>query len=126
MTKNPVLLTEYARQAIRRVIVKPHVNPQNEITAYLVEPSIEQTVESAVEHSENNSVLGLAPQPARDVVSHFSRRLERPDSSAIVITSPSIRYFIKQLLETAFPDVVILSHNEVPPEIKVRSLGSVG
>ncbi|HEX6894568.1 MAG TPA: flagellar biosynthesis protein FlhA [Bryobacteraceae bacterium] len=126
MTKNPVLLTEYARQAIRRVIVKPHVNPHNEITAYLVDAGVEQTIESAVEHSENNSVLGLAPQSARDVVSHFSRRLERPDSSAIVITSPSIRYFVKQLLETAFPDVVILSHNEVPPEVKVRSLGSIG
>ncbi|HLG96595.1 MAG TPA: flagellar biosynthesis protein FlhA [Bryobacteraceae bacterium] len=126
MTKNPVLLTEYVRQAIRRVLVKPHVNAQNEITAFLVDPGLEQTVESAVEHSENNSVLGLAPQTARDVVAQFSRRLERPDSTAVVLTSPNIRYFVKQLLETAFPDVAILSHNEVPPEVKVRSLGSIG
>src|SRR5579883_2477370 len=126
MTKNPVLLTEYVRQAIRRVLVKPHVNAQNEITAFLVDPGLEQTVESAVEHSENNSVLGLAPQTARDVVAQFSRRLERPDSTAVVLTSPSVRYFVKQLLETAFPDVAILSHNEVPPEVKVRSLGSIG
>ena len=126
MTKNPVLLTEYVRQAIRRVIVKPHVNGQREITAYLTEPGVEQTVESAVEHSENNSVLGLAPQTARDIVAQFTRRLERPDSSAVVLTSPSIRYFVKQLLETAFPDVVILSQNEVPPEVKVRSLGVIG
>ncbi|HWY49380.1 MAG TPA: flagellar biosynthesis protein FlhA, partial [Bryobacteraceae bacterium] len=62
MSKNPVLLTEYVRQAIRRVIVKSHANPQGEIAAYLVEPSAEQTVESAVEHSEHNSVLSLAPQ----------------------------------------------------------------
>src|SRR6202035_1929973 len=55
MTKNPVLLTEYVRQAIRRVIVKSHANPPREIAAYLVEPSAEQTVESAVEHSEHNS-----------------------------------------------------------------------
>src|SRR5580704_12178619 len=126
MSKNPVLLTEYVRQAIRRVIVKSHANPQGEIAAYLVEPSAEQTVESAVEHSEHNSVLGLAPQSARDLVGRITRKLERPDSSAVVLVNPSIRYFVKQLLETAFPDVTVLSHSEVPPEIKIKSLGWVG
>jgi len=120
------LLTEYVRQAIRRSVVKPHLSPQHEIAAYLTEQGIEQAVESAVEHSENNSVLGLAPQTARDIVSHFSRRIERPDSSAVVISSPATRYFIKQLLETAFPDVTVLSHSEVPPEVKVKSLGGIG
>jgi flagellar biosynthesis protein FlhA len=126
MSKNPVLLTEYVRQAIRRVIVKSHSNPQGEISAYLVEPSAEQTVESAVEHSEHNSVLSLAPQAAREFVGRLTRKLERPDSSAIVLTNPAIRYFVKQLLETTFPEVAVLSHNEVPPEIKVKSLGWIG
>ena len=69
MTKNPILLTEYVRQAIRRLIVSTHVNAQGEVSAYLIEPSAEHVVEAAVEHSENNSVLGLAPQAARDFVS---------------------------------------------------------
>src|SRR5580698_3502330 len=85
MSKNPVLLTEYVRQAIRRVIVKSHANPQGELAAYLVE--------SAVEHSEHNSVLSLAPQAAREFVGRLTRKLERPDSSAIVLTNPAIRYF---------------------------------
>jgi flagellar biosynthesis protein FlhA len=126
MTKNPVLLTEYVRQAIRRVIVKTHLNPQGEVPAYMVEPAAEQAVESAVEHSEHNSVLGLAPQAAREFVSRLTRKLERPDSPAIVLTNPGVRYFVKQLLETAFPDVAVLSHSEVPPEIKVKSLGWIG
>ena len=126
MTKNPVLLTEYVRQGIRRTVVKPHLSPQREITAYLTEQGVEQAVESAIEHTENNSVLGLAPQTAREIVSQFSRRIERPDSSAVVITSPSARYFVKQLLETAFPDVAVLSQSEVPPEVKVKSLGGIG
>jgi flagellar biosynthesis protein FlhA len=126
MTKNPVLLTEYVRQAIRRAIVSSHVTAQGELTAYMVEPAAEHAVESAVEHSEHNSVLGLAPQSARDLVGRITRRLERPDSSAVVLVNPSIRYFVKQLLETAFPDVTVLSHNEVPPEVKIKSLGWVG
>src|ERR1700733_1332929 len=126
MTKNPVLLTEYVRQAIRRAIVSSHTTPQVELAAYMVEPSAEHAVEAAVEHSEHNSVLGLAPQSARDLVGRITRKLERPDSSAVVLTNPSIRYFVKQLLETAFPEVTVLSHNEVPPEVKVKSLGWIG
>jgi len=126
MTKNPVLLTEYVRQAIRRAIVSSHVTPHGEIPAFLVEATSEQAVESAVEHSEHNSVLGLAPQSARDLVSRVTRKLEKSNSSAIILTNPSIRYFVKQLLENAFPDVTVLSHSEVPPEVKVKSLGWIG
>ncbi len=126
MTKNPVLLTEYVRQAIRRAIIASHVNQQSELAAYLVEPAAEHAVEAVVEHSEHNSVLGLPPQAARDMVGRITRKLERPDSSAVVLVNPSIRYFVKQLLETAFPDVTVLSHSEVPPEIKVKSLGWIG
>ncbi|HYL72687.1 MAG TPA: flagellar biosynthesis protein FlhA [Bryobacteraceae bacterium] len=126
MTKNPVLLTEYVRQAVRRSIVKSHLNPQGEISAYMVEPAAEQAVESAVEHSEHNSVLGLAPQAARDFVARLTKKLERPDTPAVVLANSGVRYFVKQLLETAFPDVVVLSHSEVPPEVKVRALGWIG
>ena len=126
MTKNPVLLTEYVRQAIRRAIVSSHVTPQGEIPAFLVESASEQAVEAAVEHSEHNSVLGLAPQSARELVGRITRKLEKPNTSAIILVNPSIRYFVKQLLENAFPDVTVLSHSEVPPEIKVKSLGWIG
>jgi flagellar biosynthesis protein FlhA len=126
MTKNPVLLTEYVRQAIRRLIVSTHVNAQGEVSAYLIEPAAEHVVESAVEHSEHNSVLGLAPQAARDFVARITRKFERPDASAILLVNPGVRYFVRQLLETAFPEVAVLSHSEVPPEIKVKSLGWIG
>ena len=126
MTKNPIVLTEYVRQAIRRLIVSTHVNAQGEVSAYLLEPSAEHVVEAAVEHSEHNSVLGLAPQATRDFVTRITRKLERPDASTILLVNPAVRYFIRQLLETAFPDVAVLSHSEVPPEIKVKSLGWIG
>lgn len=126
MSKNPVLLTEYVRQAIRRSIVKPHLNQQSEIPVYQVEPAAEQMVESSIDHNETNSVLSMAPQAARDFVGNISKKLDRPDSSAVILTGPSVRYFVKQLLETTFPDIAVLSHSEVPPEIRVKSLGWVG
>ena len=66
-TRNPVLLTEYVRQALRRIVVKPYLNAPGELAGLLVEPAIEQLVESAVEHGEQNSHLTLAPQAIRDI-----------------------------------------------------------
>ncbi len=126
MSKNPVLLTEYVRQAIRRSIAKPHLNPQGELPVYQVEPAAEQMVESAIDHTETNSVLSLAPQAARELVGNITRKLERPDSSAVLLTGPAVRFFVKQILDTAFPEVAVLSHSEVPPEVRVKSLGWVG
>jgi flagellar biosynthesis protein FlhA len=61
-TRNPVLLTEYVRQALRRSVVKPYVNRMGELPAWFVDPSIEQAVEAAVEHGEQNSHIAIAPQ----------------------------------------------------------------
>ena len=44
-TRNPVLLTEYVRQAIRRAVVKPHLNRAGELPAWFIDPAIEQTIE---------------------------------------------------------------------------------
>ncbi|HEX5431406.1 MAG TPA: flagellar biosynthesis protein FlhA, partial [Bryobacteraceae bacterium] len=43
MTKNPILLTEYSRQAIRRILVKPYLNANGELPAFFVDPQMEQT-----------------------------------------------------------------------------------
>ena len=61
-TRNPVLLTEYVRQALRRTVVKPYVNRAGELPAWFVDPAIEQAVEATVEHGEQNSHIAIAPQ----------------------------------------------------------------
>src|SRR5579864_3336208 len=67
-SKNPVLLTEYVRQSIRRGIIKGFANAQDEVSAYLVDPNIERAIESSVEHTELNSVLTMAPEAIRDIL----------------------------------------------------------
>ena len=126
MTKNPVLLTEYARQSIRRVIIKPLLKNSSELSAFLLEPSAEQSVESTIEHGEHNSVLGLSPQAARDIIGRIRNHLEASDPASVLITNTGVRFFVRQLLEPTLPQITVLSHSEVPPEVKVRSLGWVG
>jgi flagellar biosynthesis protein FlhA len=125
MTKNPVLLTEYVRQAIRRAVVKPFLNAAGELHAYFVAPSLEQVVESGAEHGELSSHLSLAPQVIRDLLDRIQRTVGTPDTPVPALAGSAARYFLRQTAEACLPNLFFLSHNEVPPGTRVVSLGVI-
>jgi flagellar biosynthesis protein FlhA len=124
-TRNPILLTEYVRQAIRRAIVKPYLNRSGDLPAWFVDPSIEQAVEAAVEHGEQNSHIQLAPQHIREILNRISARIQSPETPVVAITSSGARYFLRQIAEPTLPNLYFLAHNEVPPGVRVQSLGNI-
>jgi flagellar biosynthesis protein FlhA len=124
-TRNPILLTEYVRQAIRRAVVKPYLNRAGDLPAWFLDPAIEQAVESAVEHSEQNSHMQLAPQHIREILNRISARIQSPESPVVAITSSGARYFLRQIAEPSIPNLFFLAHNEVPPGVRVQSLGNL-
>jgi flagellar biosynthesis protein FlhA len=124
-THNPVLLTEYVRQAIRRGVVKPYLNRAGDLPAWFIDPSIEQAVEAAIEHSEQNSHISLAPQQIREILNRISVRLQSPETPVVAITSSGARYFLRQLVEPTIPNLFFLAHNEVPPGLRVQSVGNI-
>src|SRR5262249_19261311 len=96
-TRNPILLTEYTRQAMRRLLVKPYLNPKGELPAFLLDASLEQAVESAVEHGEQNSHLTLGPQVIRDLLRRIGGKVGNPETPVAVIASSGSRYFFRQM-----------------------------
>lgn len=124
-TRNPILLTEYARQSMRRLLVKPYLNAGGDLPAYLLDSALEQTVEAAVEHGEQNSHLTLAPGVIRDVLRRIGAKVGNPETTVLVIASSGSRYFFRQAVEASLRNVFFLSHNEIPIETKVISLGVI-
>jgi flagellar biosynthesis protein FlhA len=124
-TRNPILLTEYVRQSIRRSVVKPYLNRAGELPAWFLDPALEQAVESATEHGEQNSHLALAPQTIREILNRISARVTQPETAVAAITSSGARYFLRQIVEPALPNLFFLAHNEVPPGLRVQSLGTI-
>jgi len=124
-TRNPVLLTEYVRQAVRRTVVRPYLNRSGELTAWFVDPAIEHAVEAAVEHGEQNSHLTLAPQAIRDILNRAAGRIPSPETPVVAITSSGARYFLRQIVEPALPNLFFVAHNEIPPGLRVHSLGNI-
>ncbi|MFN7993828.1 MAG: flagellar biosynthesis protein FlhA [Bryobacteraceae bacterium] len=125
ITRNPILLTEYVRQAIRRTVVKPYLNHQGDLAAFMVDPSIEQIVEAAVEHGEQASHLTLSPQAVRDLLNRITRKTGTPEAPVVAVTTSGGRFFLRQIAEPTLRNLFFISHNEVPPEVKILSLGVI-
>jgi flagellar biosynthesis protein FlhA len=125
VTRNPVLLTEYVRQALGRGIVQPYLGPKGELPAYFLDASVEQAIEASVEHGEHSSQMNLAPQKIRDILDRVAKRVPNVDGPVVAVVSTGARYFLRQLLEPSFKNVFVLSHSEIPAGTKVTSLGLI-
>jgi flagellar biosynthesis protein FlhA len=125
VTRNPVLLTEFVRQALGRSIVQPYLGPKGDLPAYFLDSSVEQAIESSVEHGEHSSQMNLAPQKIREILERVSKRVPNVDGPVVAVASTGARYFLRQLLEPSFKNVFVLSHSEIPPGTKVTSLGLI-
>ena len=86
---------------------------------------MEQTIEAAVEHTENSSHLNLPPQRVARSRSDLRNAAIRPDSPGVLLTSSGARFFVRQITESITPNLTVLSHNEIPPENRIVSLGVV-
>jgi flagellar biosynthesis protein FlhA len=124
-TRNPVLLTEFVRQSIRRAVVRPYLNKLGELPGFFMDSTVEKMIESAVEHSEQNSHLSASPDVIRDVLARCDRAISKPDGPTVVLVSSAVRYFMRQIAEGTLPLLVFIAHNEVPAEVRVIKLGLV-
>jgi flagellar biosynthesis protein FlhA len=125
ITKNTVLLTEYTRQAIRRQVVKPYLTAGGELPAYFVDAATERAIEGTIEHGENASHLNLAPQRVREILDRVTPWAGSGDAPVAVLTSSGSRFFLRQITEGAAPNLAVISHGEIPPGVRVVSLGAM-
>ncbi|MBN2241202.1 MAG: flagellar biosynthesis protein FlhA [Acidobacteria bacterium] len=126
-TKNTALLTEYCRQTLGRSLCKPYQTDGGDLQVFTVSPDLEKNIQDAVVNSDTGSYLAMEPKEAKDIMDRFRRIVETAGSSGgpVVLCSPNVRMYVRQLLERVLPNVAILSHSEIPHSIRILSLGMV-
>ena len=122
-TRNQVLLTEFVRQSIRRVLVEPHLLPGRELRVAVLEPETEEAVEKSVHHHDQTSVSSMPPHQVRGLVDEARRKTGNGDACSVLLTTTGARYFVRQVLESYLPGITVLSHAELPSEVKILVVG---
>jgi len=126
-TKSVNILTEYCRQSLGRSICKPHQNEKNDLLVFTISPEIERQIADAIVHTEQGSYLALEPSNAKDIMLRIRETVEASAAgkNPVLLSSANVRQYIRQLIERYLPGASILSHNEIPPNVNVISVGMV-
>ncbi|MDG0871138.1 flagellar biosynthesis protein FlhA [Paenibacillus thiaminolyticus] len=127
-TKDPDVLTEYVRQALARQITQQYVTPGETLRVITVGPTLEKKIAESVTQNEHGSYLVMDPGTTQQVYQRISdqvQRLLQSGHSPVLLASPSIRMYLRQLLERAMQDIPVLSYNELEPSVEIQSVGVV-
>jgi len=123
-TKDAVVLTEYVRQTLGRTICQEHMDERGRITAVTLDPKLEQKISDALRESEGTTYVALDPITVQKIISAMtteSKRMTGEGRQPIVVCSPRVRPYFKQLVQASLPGLVVLSFAEIVPEAKLHA-----
>lgn len=127
-TKDPKILTEYVRQSLTRQITEQYAE-EGVIHVLTAGSTLEKGISESIQQTEaGGHYLSMDPQLSRRITEELKDQIQRvamAGSQPIFLTSPSIRMYLKQLVDKVSPSVPVLSYTELEPTIEIQSIGVV-
>ncbi|MEE2906720.1 MAG: flagellar biosynthesis protein FlhA [Planctomycetota bacterium] len=131
-SRDPSVLTEYVRNALRRTISQLHARTdeagQLRIYCVTLDPDVEERLSGHIERGPVGTTLTMPPATIQELVVSVASTVEGLVGRGyhpVVITSPVVRAQLWQILESRIPGIVVLAYNEIEKGIDVESLGLV-
>ena len=128
VTRDTDVLTEYVRQSLKRAISAKFFTSNETTSVVTLDPKNEQEIMGSVKQTEQGSYIALDPERQRLIISALEqevKKMEDMGKTPIVITSPIVRMYFKKMTQDYIRDLIIISYNEIEPNIELQSVGMV-
>ena len=128
VTRDPMLLAEYARQALGRTITSGFLDDMATLRAITLDPALEQEVVESLSLTTEGEFLAMDPNRAQALVQGLSGHVDRATASGlrpVLICSSRVRRHLRRLLENAFPQLPVITYNEIVSGVRVETTGMV-
>ncbi len=127
-TRDTDILTEYARQSLKRAISNKFFMPNETTSVITLDPTIEQEIMNSVKQTEQGAYINLAPDRIKGIVDSVKSevtKMEDMGKNPMVITSPIVRMYFKRIISDYIEDLTVISYNEVESDVELQSVGMV-
>lgn len=128
VTKDTEVLTEYVRQGLRRTIANKYADENDRINVVTIHPKVEEMVSQSIQKTATGSYPVMKPDSVNKIltaIGDISQQMAAQNMNYVILTSPKIRLAFRKLIAFNFPDVAVLSLNEIPNEIAIESIGNI-
>ena len=127
VNKSPSFLTEHVRQALSRNICKQNLADTGDLFVITLAPEVENTIAKGASPDGQN--VTLDPSFTRALYDKMNSELEKAITATgnqpVILCSSPIRLLFRKLVERTYPQIAIMSYNEISPNVKVKSVGVV-
>ncbi|WP_442900275.1 FHIPEP family type III secretion protein [Geoalkalibacter sp.] len=125
-SQDPDQLTEHVRRSMARSICSGVVAGDGVLPVLTFARDVEARIQDAIQHSGQGSYLALDPATAQNILSGLGEVIQQyAGGDPVLLCPPTIRPHVKRLTERYLPNLMVISHNEVAPDLKIRAVGTV-
>ncbi len=126
-TQDVDTLTEHVRHSLARQISTKYAQEDNTLGLLTFDRVVEETIQKALQKGDNGTYLAIDPNMGQAIIDGLNKSINTLDSNSppVLLCTPTIRPHVKRLTERYFPNLGVISHNEIAPNLKVKSIGTV-
>ncbi len=122
--RNIDLLTEYVRIALRRQISRTYT-VDGKIKVITFDPELETRINESIQETDEGLVCTLSPQEINQIIKASQQAVNeaiKPGETPVFLTSMKIRPIVYDILARGIPGAVVLSYNELEPDVYIENL----
>jgi flagellar biosynthesis protein FlhA len=126
VSKDPDITVEAVRAALGRSVCRPYQSENGDLRVITLSPPLEDALAQSLTRTDRGAVLAIDPARAQGLASRLAEVLASEDlAQPVLLCSPTLRPHLWRLFSRALPHVAVLSHGEVPPQVRVVSVATL-
>ena len=126
-TRDPEMLTEFVRQALRRTITRKW-SESGQIRVITLDSEVEKVIVNSISKNDHGTYLTLDPQTTQKIITKLSdciAKVKDAITTPVILTSPVVRIYFSKLLQQFYPKAVVLSFNELDSNVQIQAIANV-
>ena len=127
-TRNPVQIVEHVRARLSRQICAQHTTPSGYLPLIALSAKWEQAFQDSIVGQGDERHLAMQPSRLSEFITLVRERFEeaaREGEAPVLVTSASIRPFVRSIVERFRSQTSVISQAEIHPRARLKTVGSI-
>lgn len=121
------MITEQVRGALSRTITRRFCE-NGQLRVITLDAELEKKVLNALTKNEHGIYLALSPDIIQQIMTQLGelrKKFNDLSQTPIILTSQVIRVYLSRMINQFYPDVYVLSFNEVTGNVQIQAIGNI-
>jgi len=126
-TRDTDLITEAVRGSLTRTITRRFCE-HGQLRVVTLDAEVEKQIVGSLTKNEQGVYLAMGADMMQLIVSQLGecvKKFAELSQTPIILTSPVIRVYLSRMLSQFYPNLYVLSFNEITTDIQIQALGNI-